>query len=259
MWCSVVWYLWSIVSEDITPTSSGLTYRRTTQAIEKCNSESDPMIFNNSISSTDVIGQWEGNCERRTVNNSRENLQDARIPRISYSQEWFAHGVESLFPYYFTIQLQVMELNWIPIKFLCFFLSLLVLTSVYLLTGVIDHTQWHTHTRTHTHTHTQSRQGFSGRGISPKQKPLPFNTQHSQQTSMSLAGFKPSIPASERSQTHALDRAATGIGSSQLTSLCSEGLQTASSLTWRKTLSPTALQPGVGLGLLQEFPPSFPA
>ena len=24
------------------------------------------------------------------------------------------------------------------------------------------------------------------------------------------------------------------------------------------SLSPTALQPGVGLGLLQEFPPSFP-
>ena len=26
----------------------------------------------------------------------------------------------------------------------------------------------------------------------------------------------------------------------------------------RLSLSPTALQPGVGLGLLQEFPPSFP-
>ena len=29
---------------------------------------------------------------------------------------------------------------------------------------------------------------------------------------MTLAGFEPAIPASERPQTHALDRAATGIG-----------------------------------------------
>jgi hypothetical protein len=32
------------------------------------------------------------------------------------------------------------------------------------------------------------------------------------QTSMPPAGFEPAIPASERPQTHALDRAATGIG-----------------------------------------------
>jgi hypothetical protein len=35
---------------------------------------------------------------------------------------------------------------------------------------------------------------------------------HKRQTSMSSAEFKPAIPASERPQTHALDRAATGIG-----------------------------------------------
>jgi len=29
---------------------------------------------------------------------------------------------------------------------------------------------------------------------------------------MSLVGFEPAIPACEREQTHALDRAATGIG-----------------------------------------------
>ena len=34
---------------------------------------------------------------------------------------------------------------------------------------------------------------------------------HKRQTSMPPAGFKPTIPASERPQTHALDRAATGI------------------------------------------------
>jgi hypothetical protein len=109
------------------------------------------MIFNNSILSTDVIGQWEGNDERRTVNNSRENIQDTRIPRISYSQEWFAYGVESLFPCCFTTPLQVMEIKWIPINFLfslSLFISFLVLTSVCLLIVALDHTQWHTHTHT---------------------------------------------------------------------------------------------------------------
>jgi hypothetical protein len=44
MWCSVVWYVWSIVSQDIIPTSSGLTYRKTTQATAKCgDSGSEPV------------------------------------------------------------------------------------------------------------------------------------------------------------------------------------------------------------------------
>jgi hypothetical protein len=38
---------------------------------------------------------------------------------------------------------------------------------------------------------------------------------HTRQTSMPSAGFEPEIPASERPQTHALDRAATGIGLEQ--------------------------------------------
>ena len=37
------------------------------------------------------------------------------------------------------------------------------------------------------------------------------HTQHSQQTSMPPAGFKPAIPVGERPQTYALDRSATGI------------------------------------------------
>jgi hypothetical protein len=46
----------------------------------------------------------------------------------------------------------------------------------------------------------------------PTQRPLPDNTQHSQKTHIRApAGFKPTIRASERPQTHALDRAATGI------------------------------------------------
>jgi len=41
---------------------------------------------------------------------------------------------------------------------------------------------------------------------------LTTNNNHKRKTSMSLAGFEPAIPSSERPQTHALDRAATKIG-----------------------------------------------
>ena len=44
-------------------------------------------------------------------------------------------------------------------------------------------------------------------------RPLIDNTQHSQQTNIhASAGSEPAIPASERPQTHALDRATTGNG-----------------------------------------------
>ena len=46
-----------------------------------------------------------------------------------------------------------------------------------------------------------------------------YNT-HNRQTSMPWVGLEPTIPASERPQTHALDRAATRIGISYLVSLC---------------------------------------
>jgi hypothetical protein len=41
---------------------------------------------------------------------------------------------------------------------------------------------------------------------------LKIHNTHNRQTSMPPAGFEPAIPASERLQTHALDRAVTGIG-----------------------------------------------
>jgi hypothetical protein len=44
---------------------------------------------------------------------------------------------------------------------------------------------------------------------SPTQRSLPDNTQHSKETDIHApAGFEPTIPASERPQTHALDRVA---------------------------------------------------
>jgi hypothetical protein len=48
--------------------------------------------------------------------------------------------------------------------------------------------------------------------MSPTQRPIPDNTQQTQQTSMPPTEFEPTILTSERPQTHALDRAATGIG-----------------------------------------------
>ena len=65
------------------------------------------------------------------------------------------------------------------------------------------------------HDHTQtyhSLQDSSGRVISPSQRPLPDNTQHSQQTNIPPVGFEPTISAGKWPQTHALDRAATGTG-----------------------------------------------
>jgi len=49
--------------------------------------------------------------------------------------------------------------------------------------------------------------------ISPTQRPLPDSTQHSQETDIHApTGFEPTIPASERPQTHALDCTATVVG-----------------------------------------------
>ena len=49
--------------------------------------------------------------------------------------------------------------------------------------------------------------------ISPSQRPLLDSTQHSQETDFHVSsGILTRIPASERPQTHALDRAASGIG-----------------------------------------------
>ena len=74
----------------------------------------------------------------------------------------------------------------------------------------------HEVSRSHATTH-YIRWDSSGLVISPTQRPLPDNTQHSQETNMlQPAGFGPAIPAGERPQTYALDRVATGTGVSVL-------------------------------------------
>jgi len=74
--------------------------------------------------------------------------------------------------------------------------------------GLLTHEVSRSHTTTH-----HCRYDSSGRAISPTQRPLPDNTQHSQQTNIHApVGFEPTISAGERPQTYALDRAATGTG-----------------------------------------------
>jgi len=78
------------------------------------------------------------------------------------------------------------------------------------------HTRTHTHTHhthTHTPTHTHSRQDYSGPGIGPSQRPLPDNTQHSQQTdSHASGGIRTRNPRRRMSWHYTLERVATEIG-----------------------------------------------
>jgi hypothetical protein len=55
---------------------------------------------------------------------------------------------------------------------------------------------------------------------------------------MPPAGLEPAIPASERPQTHALDRAATGMGTHSEYAILFQGFSTAT-MVWRKRLSVT--------------------
>ena len=93
-----------------------------------------------------------------------------------------------------------------------FFPPFLVLATFYLSivgTEILDDTQTH---------HTQY--DSSGLGIGPTQRPLPDDTKHSPERERERererfihpAEFEPTILASKRTQTHALHRAATGIG-----------------------------------------------
>jgi len=86
-------------------------------------------------------------------------------------------------------------------------LILLILTSSYLLTVTV------TATVVLSHNVTNTLQDFSGRRIGLSQRLLITNNTHKRHphTSMPPVGFKPAIPVSKRPQTHALDRAVSGI------------------------------------------------
>jgi len=65
--------------------------------------------------------------------------------------------------------------------------------------------------RSHPTAH-QNRWDSYGRVIGTSRRPLPGNTEQSQQTAMNPAGFEPTISAGEQPQTYTSDRAATGMG-----------------------------------------------
>jgi hypothetical protein len=71
----------------------------------------------------------------------------------------------------------------------------------------LDHTQTHT---------TVGRTPLEEGSASRRDLYLTTHTLCKRQTSMPLVGFEPTIPASARPQTYALDRAAAGIGNDRL-------------------------------------------
>jgi hypothetical protein len=92
------------------------------------------------------------------------------------------------------------------------------------------------------HGHTQLRHTTVGRTPldewSARRTDLYLTTHntHKRQTSMPYAGFEPTIPVSKRPKTHALDRAATGIGRRHLLSGISLG--TFDTWRWRNKFHP---------------------
>jgi len=74
------------------------------------------------------------------------------------------------------------------------------------------------HLITITYTHILSRTSLDERSALRRDLYLTTNNTHNRQRSMPPEGFEPANPASERQQTYALDRAATGIGSFLLSS-----------------------------------------
>ena len=69
-----------------------------------------------------------------------------------------------------------------------------------------------THTNTHTHTHTLSMTPLDEWSARRRALYLTSHNTHNRETSRPLAALEPVIPASERSHTYALYRAATGLG-----------------------------------------------
>jgi hypothetical protein len=82
---------------------------------------------------------------------------------------------------------------------------------------VIEVSRSHTCTHTHTHKHTTLNSTPLDEG-SDCRKDLYLTTHdtHTKQTSMPQSGFEPAMRASERHKTHVLDRAAIGIGLSNI-------------------------------------------
>jgi len=71
---------------------------------------------------------------------------------------------------------------------------------------------WASRSRSETHTNTLGKIRLDELSVRRRDLYLTTHNTHKRQASVPPAGFEPTIPASERPQTRALDRAATGIG-----------------------------------------------
>jgi hypothetical protein len=65
-------------------------------------------------------------------------------------------------------------------------------------------------TQGHTHTHTLGRASLDKRSAHRRNLCLTTHSTHKRQTSVPSTGFEPAVTSKEQSQTHVLDRAATG-------------------------------------------------
>ena len=81
------------------------------------------------------------------------------------------------------------------------------------------------HSMTHTHTNTLGRGPLDEWSARRRDLYLTTRNTHNRKTSMLVAGFEPAIPASERTQTHARDRAAIGINHGVFSSWNKSGLK----------------------------------
>jgi hypothetical protein len=92
-----------------------------------------------------------------------------------------------------------------------FYSDLFYLLQVGVQRGLVLHLITHVHTHTHTHRNSVGFPWVKDRPIVEYSTCTTHNT-HNRQIAMHLAEFEPAIPTSKRTQTHALDRAANGIG-----------------------------------------------
>jgi hypothetical protein len=103
---------------------------------------------------------------------------------------------------------------FIPVFLLLFLLLLLLLSLALFLPTHFrcrDYCCTWSHTHTHTHTHTIGETSLDEASACGRDLYLTKHNTHNRLTFMHTVGFEPVVPTRERPQTHALDRAATGI------------------------------------------------
>jgi len=122
----------------------------------------------------------------------------------------------SIFKGLISLKCYCLEITFIPcivclhILFVCFWLDSPTWARASTFTKFLDHIQRRA---------TDGMIPLDERSARRRDLYLTTHNTHNRQTSMPPVGFEPTISTGERPQTHALDRAATGIGFAHLTGL----------------------------------------